>query len=271
MFPSTKSWHTVLDVVRTPEVKVSGETTTLKSYMLMGSGHTFPLQTLLFYSIVKAVVELMGSRSKVDVYGDDIIFASQYSYYVVAVLRNLGFSINQDKSFFDGPFRESCGGDYHTGVDVRPFMPEHVCGKHTAYEYTEFLHKLINGLLSRWTYEEVPTACDLIYNEIIMLWGNLCPVPCSETDTSGVKFIPDKYRSLVRKPEYKHGIWTYLRLMRSPRRRKPDGERIYYWYSLRIDHGLPDLYGGNEGNSILDSKGREARKGSSQVRWRHST
>jgi hypothetical protein len=238
--------------------------------MLMGSGHTFPLQTVLFYSIVKAVVELMGSNAKVNVYGDDIIFPSQYSWYVVTALRNLGFSINDDKSFVDGPFRESCGGDYHTGVDVRPFMPEHVCGKYTAHEYTECLHKWFNGLLVRWSYVEIPNTLDLILNEIINVWGNLCPVPLNETDTAGVKFIPAKYDSLTRRPSYQDGIWVYLRLVRTPKRRKPSSERIYYWYSLRRDHYTNDPYGGDDGPSILDPKGREARKGSSQVQWRLS-
>lgn len=229
-----ESWHDILKTVRTDTAIVSGEQFELKSYMLMGSGHTFPLQTLLFYSIVKAVLELMGSSSKCDVYGDDIIFPAQYAYYVIVSLDNLGFTVNVDKSFIDGPFRESCGGDYHTGVDVRPFMPEHVCSSMNKHEYTENLHKWYNGLLRRWTYEEIPNTCNLILNEIVSIWGNLCPVPEHEVETCGLFYIPRQYEALVKPPQWKHWRCYYLKLVSKPRRRKPYSEKAYYWNWHRL-------------------------------------
>jgi len=263
-----ESWWPVLDTVRVDKVLVDERIVEIRSCMLMGSGHTFPLQTILFYSIVKAVLELMGSSANVDVYGDDIIFPSEYSQYVVHSLHALGFTVNEEKSFVEGPFRESCGGDYHTGVDVRPFMPEHVCGKHSAYEYTECLHKWYNGLYARWDYCEAPETFDLILLEIVRVWGNLCPIPDSDPDTMGLKFIPPKFQDFTRPPVYKHGIWHYLRLTRTPAKRKPKRERGYYWNWFHQKAGMtfvPSLY--DEGQPILDRNGREPVKGSKRIRW----
>jgi hypothetical protein len=227
-----ESWHDILKTVRTDTIMVSELPFQYKSYMLMGSGHTFPLQTLLFYCIVKAVVELAGSKGTVDVYGDDILFPASYSTYVVQILHSLGFTVNLDKSFTDGPFRESCGGDYHTGIDVRPFMPEHVCGYYRAHEYTTLLHLWANGLLRRWSYEEVSTAYDLILNEILSVSKELCEVPVNETETAGLYFIPDKYSSCASYVTSRCGLPAYKRLVRVPKKRVPKLLRPYYWYKL---------------------------------------
>jgi hypothetical protein len=224
------SWHDVFNTVRTPVVTIGALTFEIRSYMLMGSGHTFPLQTLLFYCLVRAVLELMGSQATVDVYGDDIIFPASYSHYVIATLGNLGFTVNEDKSFVEGPFRESCGGDYHRGVDVRPFMPEHECGKYSAHEYTELLHSWANGLLKRWSYEEIPETYDLILLEIVSIWSELCVVPAWETETAGLKYVPRRYSVLVSKPAYENGITRYRKLVRVQKKRKPKLLKPYCWY-----------------------------------------
>lgn len=267
------SWHPVLDVVRTPvgRIKIGDreQYVKLQSYMLMGSGHTFPLQTLLFYAICKATVELLGSKTEVDVYGDDIIMSSRYASYVIDIFDDAGFTVNEAKSFIDGPFRESCGGDYHRGVDVRPFMPEHVCGKNTKHEYTEFLHKMHNGLLSRWAYEEIPSTIDLIVFEILRVQGNLCPIPEEYPDGCGLKNLHPKYEVLTRRPTREGGITRYLVLGSKVRKRSPSAERIYYWYWLRDKAGFstPDLYGGEEPGR-LDKDGREPVKGSHRLCWK---
>lgn len=276
-----ESWHSILDAVRIPIVTIGGTEHRIKSVMLMGSGHTFPLQTVLFYSVVKAVLELMGSHAKCDVYGDDIIFPAQFSVYVIGSLHDMGFTVNVDKSFVDGPFKESCGGDYHTGIDVRPYMPEHTCGTYDKYEYTELLHKLFNGLISRWEPCEIPVTLDTILLELLKIWGNLCPVPENETDTAGLKFIPSKYDLFVRKPTYVGGIYTYLKLVRRSPRRKPKAERPYYWNWLHKSTNrvgpnwlgfiptlldtIPEAYESAE--PVLDVRGREVRKGVSRARW----
>jgi hypothetical protein len=85
----------------------------------MGNGFTFELETLVFYALVKACC---SRESLVSVYGDDILFPAPHADRVDELLSFCGFEINLSKSF--GPpslFRESCGGHYFRGDNVKPF------------------------------------------------------------------------------------------------------------------------------------------------------
>lgn len=91
----------------------------LEKFSSMGNGFTFPLETLIFYSLAYACCEPEDHRM-VNAYGDDIIVPT----YAVPLLRKVltccGFLVNAKKSYDSGPFRESCGKDYFRGSDVRP-------------------------------------------------------------------------------------------------------------------------------------------------------
>lgn len=52
------------------------------------------------------------------VYGDDIVVDTLIVPTLVDVLETYGFVVNKDKSFWDGPFRESCGHEYWRGYRV---------------------------------------------------------------------------------------------------------------------------------------------------------
>lgn len=99
----------------------------LEKFSSMGNGFTFELETLIFWALVRSAVEADGGgpESLVKVYGDDIICESRHVRAVTAVLRFYGFTLNLEKSFWEGPFRESCGGDFWVGRPVRPvFLKE---------------------------------------------------------------------------------------------------------------------------------------------------
>lgn len=83
----------------------------------MGNGFTFSLETLIFAAACSAV----GSRDYV-VYGDDIALEADRYDDLRSLLGYLGFQVNTAKSFASGPFRESCGADYHDGINIRPFF-----------------------------------------------------------------------------------------------------------------------------------------------------
>jgi hypothetical protein len=53
------------------------------------------------------------------VFGDDIIVKREIFDKVIYLLGLLGFRVNADKTFFEGPFRESCGSDFFNGRFVR--------------------------------------------------------------------------------------------------------------------------------------------------------
>lgn len=52
------------------------------------------------------------------VYGDDIGIAVLVVPTLLDILADYGFVVNEDKTFFDGPFRESCGYEYWQGCRV---------------------------------------------------------------------------------------------------------------------------------------------------------
>jgi len=98
----------------------------LEKFSSMGNGFTFELETLLFLALSMATMESLGLENQpgrdLHVYGDDIIVPTECAANVKAVLRYFGMAINETKSFVEGPFRESCGGDFFEGVDVRPYQ-----------------------------------------------------------------------------------------------------------------------------------------------------
>lgn len=88
----------------------------------MGSGICFDLESLFFLAIARAAVHrTLGSRVRdVRVFGDDIIVPSEAAEAVINDLEIFGFTVNKEKSFITGKFRESCGKEWYDGVDVTP-------------------------------------------------------------------------------------------------------------------------------------------------------
>ena len=115
----------------------------LEMFSSMGNGFTFELESLLFYSITKAVMELSGFEGRPSVYGDDIIAPSAVVPRLARVLHYFGFTLNRKKTHWKGLFRESCGAHYHDGVDVTPFYI-----RKPVREITELI-RLLNQLL-KW-------------------------------------------------------------------------------------------------------------------------
>lgn len=89
-------------------------------FSTMGNGFTFELESLIFYALAKAVAYHFGIKGVISVYGDDIICPTALATHLVSLFAVCGFVTNPDKSFIEGPFRESCGGHYYRGVNVTP-------------------------------------------------------------------------------------------------------------------------------------------------------
>ena len=114
-------WYTLLDSVRSPVTIIDGEEHQNEMFSSMGNGFTFELESLLFYVLTKATCYFRGIPGRISVYGDDIICPSGAFADLEWVLGYFGFSLNTEKSFGTGPFRESCGGHYYDGYDITPF------------------------------------------------------------------------------------------------------------------------------------------------------
>lgn len=117
-------WFAALEDVRSPVCEYRGDTLVLTMAGSMGCGFTFPLQTLLFLCLLRALARESGREQFVTVFGDDCIVDSDLREEVEWLASELDWKLNSDKSFFDGDFRESCGVDAFRGTDCRPFMVE---------------------------------------------------------------------------------------------------------------------------------------------------
>jgi hypothetical protein len=109
----------------------SGGEIRLKKFASQGSALCFPVEAMVFYSIVVTALlkhrNLPLTRASVKacardafVYGDDIIVPTAEVSVVIEQLEAAGLKVNRKKTFSAGYFRESCGMDAFMGVDVTP-------------------------------------------------------------------------------------------------------------------------------------------------------
>lgn len=116
-------WFAALEQCRSPVVLLpSGELHVYRKFSTMGNGYTFELESLIFWALCSAVLELRGTEDRrLLVYGDDLVVPSEACEDVIEVLDACGFEANAKKTHRDGPFRESCGKHFLGGFDVTPF------------------------------------------------------------------------------------------------------------------------------------------------------
>jgi hypothetical protein len=110
---STRASHVVLLDDRRVE---------LQMFAPMGNCLTFPVESLVFWSLVRAgILSKYGVNcTEVYVFGDDIIFPTEYYDGAISGLIRAGLIPNPSKTFRKGFFRESCGVDAFYGFDVTP-------------------------------------------------------------------------------------------------------------------------------------------------------
>lgn len=140
-----RPWFDLLMKIRSPEIavrensKAEAKWVELQMISTMGNGFTFPLMTLLISALIYAYRCARGGPNlrikwtDTCVFGDDIIVPSAEYDVCVETLTRAGFVVNHDKSFHEGPFRESCGGDYLNGVDITPFYVKSLANELDVY------------------------------------------------------------------------------------------------------------------------------------------
>lgn len=125
-----------MDAITPTTLEVAGQMR--KTHMLCPAGNGFntPFQTLLFWCLIKGIQKEVNVRHRVYVYGDDVIVHSDAYDAVGKVFPFLGLEINLAKSFKEGPFRESCGGDYLYGINIRSFYAK--CVPQSTIDWIRF-------------------------------------------------------------------------------------------------------------------------------------
>lgn len=160
LFPT--EWFDVLNAFRSTHwrSKTFGNGSYQK-FSSMGNGSTFAIETIVFAAACWAV----GSR-KFSVYGDDIIIETELVDPLLRILSFLGFTVNKEKSYWSGPFRESCGSHWFQGQLVTPFYIRdefrhksdlsHIINGLAALSPYGSLWKLLKGYLAQWELQLVP-------------------------------------------------------------------------------------------------------------------
>jgi hypothetical protein len=201
-----------LVLLRSPStVLPDGQSLQLNMVSTMGNGFTFPLQTIIFSCVISACFTYFGmspGRAGVDwsVFGDDIIVPREIVGPVLDLLEHLGFSVNMQKSFFQGPFRESCGYDYLNGHNVR--------GVYLKKLNTQQDFCVAINLLNRWSGRlgiHIPKTIGLL-----MARTRFLPVPYCDNDDAGIKVPLQLVSPKKEHPDY-HGTLMYRRYQSVPK------------------------------------------------------
>lgn len=249
-----RPWFNAVKFGRIDHAKIDNKRVFLNSFMTMGIGFTFELQTLVFYCLLKAIETLSSRKGLISVYGDDLIFPSHMFTYVKQIFADINFVLNKDKTFCKESFRESCGGDYYCGIDVRPFQPEAECREVSSSSFLILLYKTMNGLLRRWSRVEIPLTISSLESQIIQLVGLIHQVPESFGDGTGVKteYIYKWPYSPVRRGD--HGNYVFECMQPIVKHRFVRTQCIYLWEKLRsmsTDAEFPPSIYEDDGDSPL--------------------
>lgn len=158
-------WFTVLNAARSHYFTLDGQTYRSDKFSTMGNGFTFELESLLFLAIGLALCEINGADdSGVSIFGDDLVLPSSLVKQLTAVCSALGFTINQEKSFSSGYFRESCGSYYFNGVDVKPiFLKKDV-------SHVKDVYRLANAIRSLSHRRTAKFGCDIRFRS---MWSRI--------------------------------------------------------------------------------------------------
>lgn len=281
-----REWYCAMKKVMTHTVLYERGGKQLSAYtesvLPMGNGLTFPVETLVFYSIIKAIGELAGIRGVFSVYGDDLIYPSKLHKYVVRVFPALKLVLNEEKTFVSFPFRESCGSDFYRGCDVRPYFLQGERALLTRSQFLCFLYKAYNGLSRRWHELEIRGTLRYLLLEMLRVADDVQRVPPGFPDTAGIKVahpneVPlQAYEVPFAKILVKHqgnGNYGYSFnfMMMTAKNRFVKIVEPYYWLALqgRNDDSDGDPYGTNQRFSYYTEAPRQPIKWLKMVRNRY--
>jgi hypothetical protein len=158
-----KQWFRAVSHVRSPLMTLNGQQVDLNMFSTMGNAVTFPLETLVFWTMAQAcrlTFEEPSNNSlypewddlkQCSVFGDDCIVPTWLAPQYIEVMTEYGMIVNDKKSFYDptDPFRESCGGDYLSGYNVRPYYLK--APTSTSLSALEpWLYVMLNSLVKKY-------------------------------------------------------------------------------------------------------------------------
>lgn len=280
------AWFEAVMAVRTPQTSFKNgnlkANVGLRMIGTMGNATTFPLETLVFYALANAVSQNHSSTISEpietlplsSVFGDDCIMQTVYARRFMSLCTNLGFEVNEEKSYFDPKvkFRESCGSDYFQGRNIRPFYLKAPHNEKMS-SLAPWLFIVMNRLLKKYksyfggdyyiTDKEFFRYCLSLFSEYELLFTF---VPESYPDDAGFKLPADWINEFMydyleffdpsiisngdRWPEYtgrkikrlkyvqpgrsNQGTYTFLYYRFQYSRKSERGNAVNYWRTLKF-------------------------------------
>lgn len=227
-----ESWYEAICLTRSPSVDVDGRQVLLSKVSSMGNGFTFELESLIFLALAWVCCPKNERRVGVDVmtFGDDIIVPGHAAQATSDLLVYAGFTVNMEKSYLSGPFRESCGGNFFTGHNVTPIRMRkrmnHVTHLYWFYnqirrQYNELVTTLIvrphltevaqyiEGLIPRRLRCRIPDNVGDV--GLVTSWDEARP-SCRRGDGGVEGFVFRTFSRTVRKPVELDGpgaLWRF--------------------------------------------------------------
>jgi hypothetical protein len=184
-----------------------GRIVELQKFAPMGSSVCFPVEALAFWALACAQIRITSGilRPDVYVYGDDIIVPTSQAGIVVDGLHYAGLKVSKSKSYVDGPFRESCGGDYHKGYNVTPVRIREAIGASISSIATDA--DLCNSFVAKFGAETVASLINLIDSaQPVPFPRSGIPQPCCilmEPSASNDVFYRRKWNHSLQRWEYR--------------------------------------------------------------------
>lgn len=231
----------------------------LAKFASMGSALCFPVEAMVFTTIIFLALErkantrftrkdVLSFAGQVRVYGDDIIVPVDCVDPVVDLLEAFGLKVNKSKSFWNGKFRESCGGDYYDGTWVTPVrvrrrvpaqlgsgrLPKNVTGKRA--EEVISLVSLRNQLYLAGYWQ----TCKWLDQNIRKLLNGRYPVVESTSPVLGrLSFLPYKAE---REGRYTHAplVKGYVVSSRLPKSELDNTGALVKWFLKEGDEPFFD-------------------------------
>lgn len=250
-----RAWYRALRRTFIRQMKINGKSYYCESVLPMGNASTFPVETLVFYCLIKAVGNLLNVPGTYSVYGDDLIYPVRIHRHVSAVFAQLGLLVNAEKSFGSlSLFRESCGSDYYNGIAVRPALLSERDDSlnHVKLSYQAWLYKTYNALCERWHHSEIPNTLRYLLGELAYVSGKVYQVPPSYPAYCGIKTAVPRKPDVVPYVFPKFGYnkcsgscqvrFSHLSLNKHNRIVYSEDAYLWEWFKTRDRSVLPPLF-----------------------------
>jgi len=148
-------WCELLELFRSPKVRLDGRWIELEKFSSMGNGYTFELESLIFWALARQY------DPRAVTFGDDIIVTQNAAPLVIRTLNVLGFNVNEKKTYMAGVFFESCGSDYWHGQNVRPFY-----FKANYHDHPSAIIRMANAIRRYAARRHTGILCDMRFHPV---------------------------------------------------------------------------------------------------------